>query len=436
MKKKIFIILLSIAFTLSALPISVLCSQTKESNALQDDPMCTRIEDKSSSSAKSTSSTGYTHDARFKDYVKYKGVDVSYWNGTINWEKVKKAGYEFAIVRVGYRGTSSKGTLNPDSKAINNIKNAHAAGLKVGVYFFSQALTVAEGSAEANYTLKLIKDYKKYISLPVVFDYEYNDRLKKSSNSKRKKTDICLKFCETVKNAGYTPMVYANYSLLVNDMYTSELTNKGYQIWLAQWISKPTYKATYRYWQYTSNGAVPGISGRTDLNYRYIATPSKPSKFTSSAGYTSLLLKWSKSSAASGYRIYRADKKDGDYKLIKDITSSSTLSYRDTKRASGKQYYYKLRAYRNIDSNKYYASSKGLTCYTKRKNTMYVKVKKSSVYLRSSAGTKYKKVCKLPKGAKFKAYCYTKDKNNKTWYKIKYKKHTGYVYYKSISRTK
>lgn len=210
----------------------------------------------------------YTHNSRFKDYKITQGIDVSKWDGDINWTKVKAAGVDFAIVRVGYRSYGSGG-LYSDSYYKTNIQGALDAGLNVGVYIYSQAITQAEAVAEANYVLSRISGYK--INYPVVLDYEYagsEGRLYNARLSKTAKTNICKAFCDTVEAAGYDAMVYANKSMLNDDLYASQLSDK-YKIWLANYTTKTTYSGEYICWQFSETGRVSGISTNVDCNFWY-----------------------------------------------------------------------------------------------------------------------------------------------------------------------
>lgn len=219
----------------------------------------------------------YTHQDVFDGRTILHGIDVSQWNGTINWTKVKEAGIDYAFIRVGYRGYGSAGTLSAATKDTyfdTNMKNAIAAGVKVGVYIFSQAITVKEAQAEANYILNYIGDYD--ITMPLIMDYEYasdasdGGRVKTAKLTKAKATNICLAFCETITEAGYTPMVYANKSMLESQLNASTITAKGYRTWLANYTTNTTYAGDYDFWQYSSNGKVSGISGNVDMNFYYV----------------------------------------------------------------------------------------------------------------------------------------------------------------------
>jgi GH25 family lysozyme M1 (1,4-beta-N-acetylmuramidase) len=195
--------------------------------------------------------------------VLHKGIDVSAWQGSINWEKVKASGVEFVFIRVAYR-TIASGTLAEDGRWKTFFQGAQSAGLKIGVYIFSQAITVEEGKEEAQYVLDLIEGLS--LDLPVVLDYEYaaNGRLQNAKLTKRVATDICLAFCQTIEAAGYDSMVYANPDMLKNQLYPQELG----RLWLAHYTSKTTYTTSaYEFWQCSDSGTVDGISGSVDLDF-------------------------------------------------------------------------------------------------------------------------------------------------------------------------
>lgn len=191
------------------------------------------------------------------------GIDISKHNGTVDWNAVKNAGVDFVILRCGYRGSSS-GVLVEDEKFRENIKGASAAGLKIGIYFFSQAVNEMEAVEEASLTLSLIKNYK--ISYPVYIDVEAaNGRADGLSASER--TKVITAFCETVRDSGYTAGVYSNKNWFTEKMNTGAFGN--YRIWLAQYTETPTYTGRYDMWQYSSRGTIPGIKGDVDLNISY-----------------------------------------------------------------------------------------------------------------------------------------------------------------------
>lgn len=219
-----------------------------------------------------------------------KGIDVSKWQGDIDWTAVKNSGVEFAIVRVGNR-TTGTGVLEEDPNYQKNIEGALNAGLKVGVYIFSQAINEQEAIEEADFLLNRIYQYN--ITLPLVIDYEYaagnSGRLYDAHLSKAQATAVVNAFCARVTQYGYTGMVYANKSMLTNQLNADDISSK-YRVWLAnytktviddkgkivqldmQWGEIPpqtTYGGVMHFWQYSSQGSVPGINGYVDLNYWY-----------------------------------------------------------------------------------------------------------------------------------------------------------------------
>lgn len=200
-----------------------------------------------------------------------RGIDVSKYQENIDWNAVANAGIDYAIIRVGYRGYSV-GSLVEDPWFKRHIEGATKAGLKVGVYFFTQAITQAEAIEEASMALSLVAGYR--LQLPIYIDTEAvygNDGSPGRANglSTSERTAIVKAFCETVRNAGYMPGVYASTSWYNNQLKASQL--EMYAIWVAQYADACAYKGRYDMWQYTSKGSVPGINGRVDLNISYVA---------------------------------------------------------------------------------------------------------------------------------------------------------------------
>lgn len=191
------------------------------------------------------------------------GIDVSYYQGHIDWEKVKASGIEFAIIRLGYRGYGEEGKLAEDKMAFQNIEGALEAGLQVGIYFFSQAITVEEAVEEAEFVLKRIDKYD--ITMPIVYDWEFvSDEARTANMDRRTLTDCYKAFCEKITEAGYTPMAYFNSYQSRNLMYLTEL--EDYPFWLALYSDRMTYPYRFEMWQYTDSGKVPGIEGNVDIN--------------------------------------------------------------------------------------------------------------------------------------------------------------------------
>lgn len=194
------------------------------------------------------------------------GIDVSKYQPSINWQSVKASGVNFVIIRCGYRG-SSTGVLIEDPLFKSHIKGAKAAGLKVGVYFFTTAISEAEAVEEASMCAYLCQGYG--IDYPVFIDCESSSRPGYNGISASQRTEIIKAFCNTIKSAGYTPGVYANKTWLSSYMNPGSLG--GARIWLAQYNSEgPTYSGHYDLWQYTSKGKVDGISGYVDMNQSYL----------------------------------------------------------------------------------------------------------------------------------------------------------------------
>jgi GH25 family lysozyme M1 (1,4-beta-N-acetylmuramidase) len=194
------------------------------------------------------------------------GVDVSEYQGVIDWEKVKGAGVEFAIIRAGYR-TYGGGVITLDNSLITNIDGANAAGIDVGVYFFSQAITTEVAIEEADAILNAVAGRK--ITYPIVFDWEiiYDDTARTDKMTVEGLADCCVAFCERVKSAGYTPMVYQNASTSTHKLDLPRI--KDYDFWLAEYTDFPTFYYEYDMWQYTSEGKVPGIEGNVDMNISF-----------------------------------------------------------------------------------------------------------------------------------------------------------------------
>ena len=193
------------------------------------------------------------------------GIDVSKWQGEIDWAKVANdpAGIEFAIIRCGNR-YSKTGDIVEDPYFRENIEGAIKNGIKVGVYFYSQAITKAEAVEEASAALELVKGYN--LQLPIYIDTESSGG-RADALTKQERTEILKTFCEVVKNAGYKPGVYSGAYWYNNNVIVSEI--EQYHIWVAQYNDELTYKGRYDIWQYTSSGSVAGIKGKVDMNIAY-----------------------------------------------------------------------------------------------------------------------------------------------------------------------
>lgn len=226
----------------------------------------------------------YNQPARMTSYSVEHGLDLSVHNGTIDFKKVKSAGVDFVILRAGYRGYGKSGSLSPDSRFTTYYADAKAAGLKIGVYFYSQAISEAEAIAEANYTANLIGS--RELDLPVYFDYEFagvsDGRLDSAYYAgklpKAKMTAIVQAYCNAIAAKGYAAGVYSNTDFLNNKYNYKEIDNK-YSVWNAHYTSYnsstkrygcTSYAGNMQMWQYSASGKVNGISTYVDSNFLYV----------------------------------------------------------------------------------------------------------------------------------------------------------------------
>ncbi|MBQ9983786.1 MAG: SH3 domain-containing protein [Lachnospiraceae bacterium] len=429
----------------------------------------------------------YTHKTVFDGRTIRHGIDVSKWQGEIDWAKVKAAGIDYAFIQVGFRGYGDSGILNEATKDPYfdiNMKNAIANGIQVGVYVFSQATTEAEAIEEASYILDAIHGYS--ITMPLVMDFEYastdyglGGRLYKAKLSKKKATAVCMAFCKEIAAAGYTPMVYANKSMLEDQIFASTLTDAGYRIWLANYTKSTGYSGTFDFWQYSEKGKVSGIYGDVDMNFYYVqendnfapqpnsislatftevpdtmytgsaiipqmtvthngtiltpnvdytitytdnvkvgtATitiqgmgnycdtrkirfqiqPNPVSSFKAKKRSTNFItLSWKKDSSIKGYEIYRADKINGTFNLIKTIKKNSSVTLKNTGLTAGRCYFYQIRSYKVVDGKTYYSEFSPVTpIYTKTGYTRNALTKTKAAIYDYIPGTKTETI-KIP----------------------------------------
>lgn len=197
------------------------------------------------------------------------GIDLSKWNNVTDWQSVKDAGVEFAIIRAGYRGTVT-GALVVDPAFAEHMQGASGAGIQIGVYFFTQAINEVEAVEEASMVVELLREYN--IQYPVFIDTEGaggNGRADGLDVATR--TAVCEAFCNTIENEGYKAGVYASRNWYNTKLDVSQLDN--HYIWLAEYGNEPLYEGDYHMWQYTSKGQINGIEGNVDRNVSYIAQP-------------------------------------------------------------------------------------------------------------------------------------------------------------------
>ena len=199
---------------------------------------------------------------KLQNLQSYAGVDVSAYQGRIDWKKVKASGIDFAIIRLGYRGYES-GKLVEDDYAKANLKGAAEAGLKVGAYFFSQALDIRETDEEIKFILKILGDTR--LDMPLVLDWEIPAATARTKNMDTVTlTDIQRHFCGQMRDKGYQPMIYFNWHQSEHLYVLNDL--EEYPFWLALYQDRMTYPWKVEMWQYTDKGKVPGIQGNVDLN--------------------------------------------------------------------------------------------------------------------------------------------------------------------------
>lgn len=200
----------------------------------------------------------------------YVGVDVSKHTGTINFTSVKAAGVDYVMIRLGSRGYST-GQIALDENFKENIEGAIAAGLEVGVYFYSQAITQEEALQEANFVIQNLEPYRASVKYPVAFDMEFvsNDKSRVDGLSREDKTTVAAAFLEGVKAAGYVPMIYGDKEWLIKEIDMTKLQN--FDVWLSQETDIPDYPYQYTMWQYSTEGVLNGISGNADLNICFVS---------------------------------------------------------------------------------------------------------------------------------------------------------------------
>ena len=284
----------------------------------------------------------YTHASRFSGYQIFNGIDVSNHNGDIDWKRVKASGIDYAIIRLGYTGYSrERFSTRYDTAFEYNISGARAAGLPVGVYWYSQAVNTSEARQEAQKLLAKLRSYS--IDLPVFYDYEFagvgdRGRLDYAWSSgavnKATLTANAEAFCNEIQSAGYDAGVYASKSFLENQIDGASLGRK-YNIWLAHYNNRTPYVGNYYMWQYSSKGRVGGVGGNTDCNFTYLPKGAsltdnlKVSGITTSArGDAGKLLKitWGAISGATKYEIY--DTTNGKNEL-KGTASTNEFTFTD-----------------------------------------------------------------------------------------------------------
>ncbi|MBQ2083954.1 MAG: glycoside hydrolase family 25 protein [Firmicutes bacterium] len=199
--------------------------------------------------------------------VSIKGIDVSAYQGEIDWEKVAASGVKYAFIRLGYRGYES-GLLVKDDRFEENIRGALQNGVAVGVYFVTQAISVEEAVEEAQFVMENIRPYN--VTWPIVLDIEdaASATARTAELSQQARTDHAIAFCETVKESGYTPMLYCNIRWFIEKLDITRITD--YDKWFAQYFRKPFFPYAFQVWQYSSTGRIDGIEGNVDYNISFV----------------------------------------------------------------------------------------------------------------------------------------------------------------------
>lgn len=251
------------------------------------------------------------HNSRFDGVYKDYGIDVSYFQPNIDWNKVKNDGVTFAVIRLGYRSYVKKGPLVVDRDFYKNIQGAKNAGIQVGVYFYTQATTPEEAREEADFVVSTLGGAD--LDLPVFYDIETADfapepgRLDSAGLTVAEKTQLCRSFCDRIVEKGYWSSIYANYYWLTN-MIDGQSLSKDYPIWVATYGKSTAFTGQYDMWQYSSKGSIDGISGNVDLNVRYAVDHSPAGVPT--VKFSNGKLNWDAVSGADGYEVYAVDSSD------------------------------------------------------------------------------------------------------------------------------
>ncbi len=394
----------------------------------------------------------YTHSDAFRDCDILNGIDISRHNGKVNWNKVKADGIDFTMLRIGYSrlntdlspkiSKASPGPLrlNKDENFDINLAGVQAAGLPKGVYYFSQAVTVKEAEQEAEYVLQLLNGLK--LDLPVVFDSEMTPggRLALVHPGKAAYTNIAKAFCEKIKAAGYTPMVYTGYYSM-KDHYNASVLENLCDLWFARYNTNTYYSGKYLIWQYASDGKVDGCSTSVDMNFYYRPKSSESffqsedeSKRVSGLSVkqesaSSLSLAFNAVASASEYSIERSGSAEGPFYKVAKVSGTS---YTDTGLKAGKEYYYRVKAYYSEDGKKM-AGPASAVAYsaTKRSGTKTIRVNQQVAHIRTQAGVSHDSLGYVQAGTKLRVYAETENNEGLTWYKVRPtingSKVTGYI---------
>lgn len=198
------------------------------------------------------------------------GVNISKHSGAVNFKSIKSAGIDYVMLRLGARGYST-GQISLDDNFVENIEAAIEAGLDIGIYFYSQAISQEEATQEANFVIQNVEPYKAHINYPIAFDMEIvnNDRARIDGLSRDDKTTIATTFLSGVQAAGYIPMIYGNKEWLIKNIDLTKV--QDYDVWLSDDADIPDYPYLFTMWQYTNTGVLNGVTGDASLNICFVS---------------------------------------------------------------------------------------------------------------------------------------------------------------------
>ena len=389
------------------------------------------------------------------------GIDVSYHQGRIDWKKVKAAGIEFAFIRIG--GSSlADGVPFLDSMYSYNVREARAAGVKIGVYFFSQATNSEEVKREVDFIAAKLNGLK--LDLPVVYDAERcplssgeKGYFQAADLTKEEWTNLTIEFCEAIRQKGYEPMFYTGISELMSRIDYRTISSK-YKMWIARYKYKGNttphqlitanypYTGKYDFWQYSDHGRVDGINTYVDLNIMYAPANSSwkgtvyynnrnvgsGTGLLASVSGNNVKLKWNSAENATFYQVYRSENFEKNFQKIAEVTSTT---YTDKNRVKNKEYYYYIVPCGKVNGTvKKGDSSSTVRTYCAGTAIGNLQVN-SSINLRKEASTSVSALVSIPKGATVQGYCETKGSDGYVWMKIRYTKgKTSYVGYVRVAR--
>ncbi|MDE6231877.1 MAG: fibronectin type III domain-containing protein [Lachnospiraceae bacterium] len=319
------------------------------------------------------------------------GIDVSYHNGDIDWNRVK-SNIDYAILRVGYGNNLDS---QDDKKWFYNANECQRLGIPFGVYIYSYAMNTAEAESEADHVLRLINGYK--LTYPVYYDLE--DARTTGLLSAQEKGNLAQAFCSRIQGAGYKVGIYANTYWFTNLLTDSRFS--AWEKWVAQYNSECTYKGTYKMWQFSSDGYVDGVNGRVDVNYKLTGTNqdlsnkhwmdvrsqsiellSPQNVKVEATSSNSTKVTWSNVTGATRYIVYR--RREGDSKFSR-VAVTIGAEFHDTNLIDGSTYYYKICSYTGDDKVAYFSqfsSQKKVDLYIEMpKNIKAQQLSKSSIKL-------------------------------------------------------